>query len=89
MWRAIQWYAHHGYQSLDFGRTSTTAAGLRRFKLSWGADERRIDYLRCDCRQNRFISEQDKAFGWYNSTMTRMPLLLLRILGAALYRHIA
>ena len=88
MWHAIQSYARQGYHSLDFGRTSTTAEGLRRFKLGFGAQEERIDYLRYDCRQSRFVPIEDEAFGWYNSFMGRMPLSLLRMLGAALYRHL-
>jgi len=87
MWRAIQDYARQGYESLHFGRTSHAAEGLRRFKLGWGAREERIDYLRYDCRQARFIPTKEEAFGWHNSLMTRMPLIFLRMVGAALYPH--
>ena len=89
MWHGIQSCARAGCESLHFGRTGRTAEGLRRFKLGWGCREERIHYLRYDLRQDACIPGADEAFAWQNSIMARMPLVLLRILGAALYPHIA
>ena len=50
MWEAIQWCVRNGKKILDFGRTSLANEGLRRYKLGWAAEERRIDYYRFDFR---------------------------------------
>ncbi len=89
MWQAIQWYARHGFTALDFGRTSLTNDGLRRFKLGWGARERRIDYFRYDRRKAGFVSVRDEAAGWYTRIFRLLPGVVSRLTGAALYRHIA
>lgn len=89
MWEAIQWYCRNGFQTLNFGRTSLANEGLRRFKLGWGAEERRLEYVRYDLQKNLFLSGQDKAFGWHNHVFKRLPLPLLRMVGALIYRHLA
>ena len=89
MWSAIKWYARKGMKLLDFGRTSITNDGLRRFKLGWGAEERQMDYFRYDFRHDRFVTGKDGAVGWHNSVFRRAPVLVSRMMGAALYRHIA
>lgn len=89
MWEAIKWYARHGFESLDFGRTSLGQAGLRRFKLGWGAQERSIEYVRFDLRQQRCVTGHDAAFGWQNRVFQKLPTPWLRWVGALLYRHVA
>ncbi|MCH1502705.1 MAG: GNAT family N-acetyltransferase, partial [Verrucomicrobiales bacterium] len=42
MFRAIQFLAASGAKTLDFGRTALDSPGLRRFKLSWGTEEKVI-----------------------------------------------
>lgn len=87
-WVAIQFYADHGYQTLDFGRTSLGNDGLRRFKLGWGAAESRAGYLKYDLRRDRFVTDRDLASGWHNALFRRLPLPVLRWVGARLYRHL-
>ena len=89
MWHAIQRYAREGLAHLDFGRTSLTNDGLRKFKLGWGAQEERIDYLRYDLRHSAFVTAKDDATGWHNRLFQALPLPLSRLAGALLYRHIA
>lgn len=89
MWHGIQACVRQGCRSLHFGRTSLAAEGLRRFKLGWGASEEQIAYLRYDYRKTAFIRVEDAALGWHNRLLGRLPMPLLRLLGAALYRHIA
>lgn len=89
MWHAIQHYAREGLDCLDFGRTSLANQGLRKFKLGWGAQEDRIDYVRFDLRQSAFITVRDEASGWHNALFRTLPLPLSRLAGALLYRHIA
>jgi Acetyltransferase (GNAT) domain len=87
MWEAIKWHARNGSTMLDLGRTSLTNEGVRRFKLGWGAEEKPIEYVKYDLRQDRFVLEPDESFGWYNRCFNTMPVLLSRMIGAALYRH--
>jgi hypothetical protein len=89
IWEAIKWYARHGCRQLDFGRTSKTNDGLRRFKLGWGAEEHLIEYVKYDLRKRAFVAEADEANGWHNPVFQRLPLFLSRAIGACLYRHCA
>lgn len=89
LWEAIKWYASHEFHMLDFGRTSTTNAGLRKFKLSWGSRETSINYVRYDLRNERFIEVGDEANGWHNHVFRMLPLPLSRLAGALLYKHMA
>jgi hypothetical protein len=88
MWRAIQRYAAEGFQTLDLGRSSLANAGLRTYKLNWGAVEKRIDYYRCRLPDRRFITAKDAAEGWHTRIFRLMPVPLLRFIGTMLYRHI-
>lgn len=89
MWEAIKWLARHGATTLDMGRTSLGNEGLRRFKFGWGASERKIEYVKHDLRQDRFVTETDAATGWHNRVFRALPLRLSRLIGAAIYRHFA
>ncbi len=89
MWRAIQWYARAGYTELDFGRTDPSNEGLRRYKLGWGAAEKTLAYQRYDFRANAFVAGQEKPPGACFSIFQRLPLPISRLIGAALYRHVA
>jgi CelD/BcsL family acetyltransferase involved in cellulose biosynthesis len=89
MWEAIKRLARHGARTLDMGRTSVGNEGLRRFKLNWGAREYKIEYVKYDLRQNAFVTDRDGATGWHNRVFRALPLGLSRMIGAALYRHLA
>jgi hypothetical protein len=89
MWEAIKWHARRGAKTLHLGRTSLNNEGLRRFKLGWGADEHKIEYVKYDLRQDRFVTETDATIGWYNRVFNVLPIALSRLIGAALYRHCA
>jgi hypothetical protein len=87
MWEAIKWHSRQGARALDMGRASLANTGLRRFKLSWGAVEKRIDYFKYDLNADEFIAETDESLGWHNRLFQIMPLFLSRAIGAVLYRH--
>jgi hypothetical protein len=87
MWEAIKWHARNGAQTLHLGRTSLGNEGLRRFKLGWGAAEEKLEYLKYDLRQNRWVTETDQTTGWYNRVFNVLPTGCARLIGAALYRH--
>ncbi len=89
MWEAIKWHARHGAKTLHLGRTSIGNDGLRRFKLGWGAGEQKIEYVKYDLREDRFVTETDEATGWYNRVFNVLPTGLSRLIGAVLYRHCA
>lgn len=89
MWEGIRWLAGHGIGELNLGRTSIANEGLRRYKMGWGAAERRLDYWRYDLRKSAFIPAQDRAGGWHNRVFRALPLPVNRWLGAALYRHLS
>lgn len=87
MWEAIKWHAQHGFAELHFGRTSLSNAGLRSFKLGWGAQEHRLEYFRYDLRRGRYLTIPDAASGWHTALFRWLPLPLARLIGASLYRH--
>ena len=89
MWEAIKWHARNGAKTLHLGRTSFGNEGLRRFKLGWGAVEQKIDYVKYDLRNSRFVTETDATTGWHNRVFKMMPAGLSRLAGAMLYRHCA
>lgn len=89
MWRAIERFQEQGLSMLDFGRTSVANAGLRRFKLSWGATERRIVYFRYCLRTETFVRVADRATGWPTRLFRFVPMPVARWCGALLYKHIA
>jgi hypothetical protein len=89
MWQAIKWHARQGFSILDFGRTSLGHEGLRRFKLGWGTQERRIDYVRYDCRTDAFVTARDEASGWHNRVFKMLPDTVSQVIGTVLYKHVA
>lgn len=88
MWRAIEWHARAGFTTLDFGRTDMHNAGLRRFKLAWGTRERVIEYVRYNCRANQFATLPPRASDQLQRVFKILPKPLLRLIGAAAYRHV-
>jgi len=89
MWEAIKWCAAKGCKVLELGRTSLTNEGLRRYKLGWGTEEYVIDYFRYDLANKRLISLKDEAYGWHNRVFGALPIWVTRLIGAAIYRHVA
>jgi hypothetical protein len=87
MWEAIKWHANNGSKTMHLGRTSVANEGLRRFKLGWGAQERIIEYVKYDLRNDRFVTDADESSGWHNRLFRALPINASRIIGAALYRH--
>ena len=66
MWEGIRQCAARGCGRLHFGRTSLANEGLRRFKLGFGAREEEIKYCKYDFRAGRFVTDVDRAEGWFN-----------------------
>lgn len=88
MWEAIKFLAQDGFETLHFGRTSTVNAGLRRFKLGWGTEERAVEYFRFDAQVGRWSSARDRASGLHNKIFGSLPRALNRLAGALIYPHL-
>jgi len=89
IWRTIEHYARKGSTTLDFGRTSLTNEGLRRFKLSWSAEERPIDYFRYHVKTRAVIPTPDRASeGLHTRVFRSLPQPLTRLIGTAAYKHL-
>ncbi|HZZ17765.1 MAG TPA: GNAT family N-acetyltransferase [Opitutaceae bacterium] len=89
MWSAIRKLRAEGARSLDFGRTTLSNEGLRKFKLGWGTTERTIDYVRYDLRTSSNVTKTDASSGWHSAIFKALPTPLSRLIGVALYKHIA
>lgn len=88
MWEALKHCSREGNISFCFGRTESENKGLRRFKSSWGADERIINYYRYDVKKKRFITKNQNITGFHNMIFRVMPIQLSRLVGKVLYRHV-
>lgn len=88
MWRAIQELARREIAMLHLGRTTRGDEGLRRFKLGWGAVEEPINYFRFSVTSNGWTINADNVFGSHNSLFKRLPLIVNRLIGAAIYPHL-
>jgi len=88
MWEAIKYYTEKKLTFFDFGKTDLTNEGLRRYKLSWGAEEKLIKYFKYDFITKKFTKENYKENGWYNLIFRKMPLPILRATGNILYKHV-
>jgi hypothetical protein len=77
-----------GIGTLSFGRTDIIKEGLRRFKLSWGAKETRLQYFRYDVGSKSWLPLQKARFSIWEGVMSKMPIPVLRLVGDIAYRHI-
>lgn len=87
MWTAMQWLVQHGATSLHLGKTALANEGLRRFKLTLGATEEKIEYVKYDLRRSQFVTDTDAITGWHNRVFQVMPVFAARWVGGMLYRH--
>jgi hypothetical protein len=86
MWEAMCRFAREGRSELHLGRTDVGNAGLRRYKLGWGAQEYPLHYFRFDVRSRTF-HDCRRPRRTYEDVMRRLPLALLRVVGWCLYRY--
>jgi CelD/BcsL family acetyltransferase involved in cellulose biosynthesis len=83
---AIRWGCENGMHSLDLGRTDIGHESLREFKLSWGADERTLDYHELADGERR-PSEGSGLASRAAPLIRRSPPVVSRLIGEALYRY--
>ena len=79
----------NGMRTLSFGRTDLDHEGLRQFKLSWGATEKTLQYVKYDVPSKSYLSSKKyRATIPWESTMSKLPVPLLRLIGRFAYRHV-
>lgn len=87
MWEAIKYYAQKGMKTLQFGKTEPGNIGLRQFKNGWRCREYIIKNYIYHCASNRFIKESSKVEGIHTRLFSRMPIAMLKLMGALLYKY--
>ena len=88
-WHAIRGACEHGDQWFDFGRTDAGQAGLRDFKLSWGAVEEPLVYRTLGGKPEPATTGEGLATRVLGPVIRHGPLLLCRAVGETLYRYVA
>jgi hypothetical protein len=89
-WAGIKRLAESGIEVLHFGRTDMRNEGLRRFKLGWGASETILSYHRYDYQADSFVGECHRDRRGLSERLCRtMPVPVLKLMGCALYKHMA
>jgi len=89
---AIRHLHERGTATLSFGRTDLPDAGLRRFKQGWGTRETTLSYYQYLTEAAQWATQQTPREGFlagiHKPVFRRMPLVLNRLAGAALYPHL-
>jgi CelD/BcsL family acetyltransferase involved in cellulose biosynthesis len=88
-WHAIRAACEQGSRWFDFGRTDIGQAGLRNFKLSWGAVEEPLVYGTLGGKPGAVPSKDGMAGRMLEPVIRHGPLLLCRAFGETLYRYVA
>jgi hypothetical protein len=89
LWEGIKSLVQQNTESLHFGRTTLDNNGLRQFKLSWGAEEKMIDYFRWETGSGAWASPKNGGgSAFHKKLFKRLPLALNRLAGSMLYPHL-
>jgi CelD/BcsL family acetyltransferase involved in cellulose biosynthesis len=88
-WHAIRVACEQGHRWFDFGRTDVGQAGLRDFKLSWGATEEPLVYRTLGGKPEPVSVGDGMATRMLGPIIRHGPLLLCRAVGETLYRYVA
>jgi hypothetical protein len=83
-WNAIQWGCNNGFKRFDFGRCDLEDAGLRTFKIRWGAEES-ILYYSYFFKPPR--QENPSFMPLMQSVIRKSPLWVVTITGELLYKY--
>ena len=88
IWKAIEFLADSGVETLDFGRTAKDNEGLRRFKRSWGATEKPINYFKFDIATNTWVTPPKRDLHFHKEIFRALPITINRLAGAMIYPHL-
>jgi len=90
-WEAMRWAIETGAREFDFGR-SPHGSGTHQFKLSWGAQERVLSWLRFG-PDGRPLELEETArgglLGKLSAAWTHLPVPLTAAVGPLLRRYLA
>jgi CelD/BcsL family acetyltransferase involved in cellulose biosynthesis len=90
MWEAIRWAKQAGCNCFDFGRTSSSNEGLNQYKSRWGTERIPLQYLQCpDSRKTKALDESSVQHAFITAMMTRLPAIMIRLIGEVSYKHFA
>ena len=84
--QAIRHGCERGARRLDLGRTDLANAGLRRFKLAWGAEESELTYVRIGGADDEELAGGGVPTA-VGAAIRRGPPQVGRAIGAAFYGH--
>lgn len=89
MWEGMQECVRRGLTTLHLGRTDRHHDGLRRFKLSLGAEEKDLHYSRFHPEEGRWtpVLPANPAF-LPGAVFRSLPLTVNQLAGTMLYRHL-
>jgi hypothetical protein len=89
LWSAILRFSREGMVTLDLGKTDYAHAGLRRYKLGWGAREMTLPHTKISLPSGVFCEPVNRTHGWHNQVFRSLPSLAGRMVGRLVYRHLA
>ena len=88
MWEGIKKCGDLGCHSLNLGRTEAWHEGLLQFKRGFGCCETILNYYRYNLAQNRFVPGKSPSPKRLSKLlMSRLPIPMLRAIGALLYKY--
>lgn len=88
MWEGLRWYQKRGFRCLSLGRSEPENEGLLQFKRGWNGLEELLPYHRLDMSRNQFIEARIGTGGTVTKILRNAPIPVLRLIGAAVYRHV-
>ena len=91
-WRSIQEAKQDGLRMFDLGRSEFDNAGLTAFKDRWGSKRSALTYARLSDSPPSEVLARDVtklASRLARGVVPCLPNSILRMVGSALYRHIA
>lgn len=89
MWETIQWACKQRYQTFCFGKTETANTGLIQFKDGWASEKETLNYYRQYLDPAQKHQRQAGAAATGYTVFRKMPLSMLKIAGALMYKHVA
>ena len=89
-WHAINWGVEHGYQSLDFGRTSPDNEGLIRYKNMWGMKDLELPYYYYPRVKGAVSTKESRLDFRVMTTLWRhLPLAMTETMSSVLFKQLA
>lgn len=87
-WETMKKCSREGFNALSLGRTDLDNEGLLHFKNGWGGQMTSLNYNRYDLVKNRFVCGRERNLTACREVLKRLPVNVLRMLGAFAYRHV-